>query len=84
MLLLTGSGCGQGLDESYSDASGTTRYVFSADGSVLMQVADTAHRARYRHSGDEIRISGSRGEVVLVLRSDRLTGSMGLVLTRDD
>lgn len=83
-LLLAGSGCGERLDASYSDASGITRYVFSADGSVVVRMAGSTHRARYRQHGDQVRISGSRGDVVLIRRSDRLTGPMGLVLDKDN
>jgi len=82
VALLMLAGCGNGIDGTYEDEAGVTRYAFARNGDVQIHVLGADVDAEYRIDGDSVLVTSAQGTVVLKRRDDRLFGPMGLELIR--
>ena len=74
--------CSPGLQGTYEDALGLTRYTFQTDGKVLIQAMGTEVEMTYEKEGDKVKLGASENRVVLtVLEDGTLQGPMGVKLT---
>ncbi len=83
-LLLLLWGCDGATSGTYADVAGVTRYTFSTDGTVHIQVMGTVTAGEYLIDGRRVILSNAQGTVVLTRHGDRLIGPMGLTLNRVD
>ena len=82
VALLLLAGCSNGIDGTYEDEAGVTRYAFARGGDVRIHVLGADVDAEYRVDGDKVLVTSAQGTVVLTRRDDRLIGPMGLELVR--
>lgn len=75
--------CSSGLEGTYEDPMGLTRYTFQSDGKVLMTMMGTEVEMTYEKEGDKIKVGTPEGRVVMTLLEDgSIQGPMGVKLTR--
>lgn len=75
--------CSSGIEGTYEDPTGLTRYTFQADGKVRMGMLGTEVEMTYEKEGNEIKVGTPQGRVVMTLQEDgTIQGPMGVKLTR--
>ncbi|WP_180682985.1 hypothetical protein [Tepidicella baoligensis] len=75
--------CSSGLEGSYEDPMGVTRYTFQSNGKVLIRLMGTEVEMTYEKDGDKIKVGTPEGRVVMTLLDDgSIQGPMGVKLTR--
>lgn len=80
-LALLLAACDSGMEGSFQDELGVSRYTFDSDGVVAISVMGTTVRGKYEMDGEEIIVIGPHGQLALRRDGENLTGPMGLVLT---
>lgn len=77
------SACSAGLDGTYADGVGLTRYTFRSDGTVTLRMMGTEVEMPYAVEGDKIKVGPPDNRLVLTRRPDgSLEGPLGVTLTR--
>lgn len=75
--------CSSGLEGTYEDPVGLTRYTFQSNGKVVMTMMGTEVEMTYEKEGDKIKVGTPEGRVVMTLLDDgSIQGPMGVRLTR--
>ncbi|MCI0505262.1 MAG: hypothetical protein L0Z73_04055 [Gammaproteobacteria bacterium] len=84
--MLALSACGSGLDGTYADQSGITKYKFESGGKVYVSMMGVETELKYEVDGDKVKIAapGDNGaNQIYTLQGDgSLSGPMGLTLTK--
>lgn len=89
-VLLVLAACGGGIEGTFEDEMGVTRFTFHDDGRVVQgaAMAGLEQEMRYEIDGDEIRLTHPEAPgVTMVLSridSDTLSGPMGIRFQRAD
>ena len=77
--------CGSGIEGSYADSLGVSRYTFNSNGKMLMSTMGTEVELKYEVDGDKIKLQAPQGTLVLTLLKDgSIQGPMGMKLIRQD
>jgi len=77
------SACGAGLEGTYADGVGLTRYTFRGDGTVTMRMMGTEVEVPYEVEGDKVKVGPPDNRLVLTRQPDgSLEGPLGVKLTR--
>lgn len=82
VLALMLAACDGGMDGTFQDELGVSRYEFKPDGKVYMSTMGMTFAGTYEIDQDRITVEGPNGAIVLRRDGDSLNGPMGLVLHR--
>jgi hypothetical protein len=80
-LLLTG--CGQGMEGTYSDQMGLTKYRFESSGKVYVSVIGMETELKYEKDKDKVKIIAPHGNQIFTVNKDgSLEIGMGMKLVK--
>lgn len=79
------SACSHGIDGTYTDAMGVTRYTFTSGGKVTIEAMGLSQETRYVREGDTLKVTLPQKGASLdfsVGEDGTLTGPLGIRLER--
>lgn len=79
------TGCGSGLDGTYSDQMGIVEYQFKSNGTARMNTMGTVMEVNYKIDGEELHLEMMDGVSQIFRIEDNgeaLVGPMGMTLSR--
>ncbi|WP_145974306.1 hypothetical protein [Stenotrophomonas pictorum] len=84
-LLCLLSACSQGLNGTYGDQLGITRYAFQSNGEVTVEAMGVSQKMSYERDGQSLKVQLPQGNAQLnftIKEDGSLEGPMGIVLEK--
>jgi hypothetical protein len=84
-LLCLLSACSQGVNGTYGDEMGITRYAFQSNGEVTVEAMGVSQKMRYERDGQTLKLQLPKGDATLnftIKEDGSLEGPMGIVLEK--
>ena len=73
--------CSRGIEGTYSDSMGISKYEFKKNGIVIITSFGSMVETEYEIDGDKLKINGPKGTLVLtILENGAIKGPLGLSL----